>query len=471
VTAETPNSLVVVQPDGTREVLYTPTDRQLALHTATAPNVLFGGAVAGGKSIGLRWDAYIRCLAIPGFRALFVRRTTNELRSHTDQVPFEAKKLGLEGPNIGWMKGDLTLRFTNGSTIRFGHCEDDESLAKHLSFEYDALYMDEAVTFTELQFRFLGSRLRSPATSAFSKAGLRPFTRLASNPSPGKGGQWVKRLFISKDITPEEDEGYRPDDYILVRAGLDDNPYINKAEYEQRLRSLPTEALRQAYRHGNWDAVEGQFFSQFSERVHVTDAIPDELFAGKCGVVRSIDFGWKDPTVVLWIALLDNGRRLVFKERFYTHTIATDIVADIKKESTGLRVIDTVCDPSMAMTSAATGTSIFDIFEANGLGLTKADNDRKQGWQIVQEMLSDHLADGQPRLMIHKDCQKLIAAIPCLVASKNDSRDVAPSPVDHAPDALRYALLTGHQPVMAFAPRRELPFWMRKPVTRRVFAR
>ena len=49
------------------EWLYLPLPRQVDFHASAAPNTLFGGAAGPGKSHALRYDAYMRCLAYPGY--------------------------------------------------------------------------------------------------------------------------------------------------------------------------------------------------------------------------------------------------------------------------------------------------------------------------------------------------------------------------------------------------------------------
>ena len=97
--------------------VYRPTPKAVLLHNATAPNVLWGGAAGGSKSTGLRWDAYKRCLMLPGYRVLLMRRLATELFEHhldlarREVDPFGARVVENE------------IRFANGSLIRGGHCQ------------------------------------------------------------------------------------------------------------------------------------------------------------------------------------------------------------------------------------------------------------------------------------------------------------------------------------------------------------
>jgi phage terminase large subunit len=224
------------------KVLYAWTAKQKVFHDAAARNVLYGGAAGGGKSHALRWDGYMRCLSLANYRVLLLRRTYPELENtHLEAVPVELGSFGVEAATW-YLKSERKIRFPNGSVMQFGHCEDEAAVGKYLSTEYDAIYFDELVTFTEKQFLMIRSRARS------TKPGVKPVIRAGTNPG-GPESHWVRRRFIWQDITPKEDPRYRPEDYQYVPATLDDNPHIDQAEYAANLESLPEELAR-AYRFG-----------------------------------------------------------------------------------------------------------------------------------------------------------------------------------------------------------------------------
>src|SRR5689334_3362911 len=51
---------------------YIPTPKQVEAHLAPQRNVMYGGRAGTGKSIWLRMEAYMRCLARPGYRVLLL---------------------------------------------------------------------------------------------------------------------------------------------------------------------------------------------------------------------------------------------------------------------------------------------------------------------------------------------------------------------------------------------------------------
>jgi phage terminase large subunit len=433
--------------DGRVDVLYNPTPRQDAFHLSGAPNALFGGAAGGGKSHCLRWDAYMRCFSQPGYRALLLRRTYPELAdTHIERVIVEVAKLKALGVNVEWSKTEYKLRFFfpdgEQSVLQFGHCEDDSTVAKYLSTEYDAIYFDEASTFEERHYLWISSRARG------TKPGVQAIVRCGSNPG-GTGALWLKRRYIDKDITFEEDEAYDPADYEFVPSKLTDNPYLGD-DYRKRLLALPSAALRRAYLYGEWDVFEGQEFAEWRAAEHIVDELP--TINGKpitevpwIEVFRAVDWGYTDNGVCGWYACLPDGRLLKFKEYVFKTTIAKLVAKNIKELSKGMKVRYTVADPSMWMKSGQLGESIAETFAKNGVGCIQADNDRINGWQRLHHFLSERGGhENLPLLQFYRaGCPYTIRTLPIMVSDGRKPGDIKTRGVeDHAADETRYAVMS-----------------------------
>jgi hypothetical protein len=129
----------------------------------------------------------MRCFACPGYRALLLRRTWRELETtHIERIIAEAPQLGAT-----YFKSEYRLRFPNGSVIEFGHVEDDSALSQYLSTEYDAIYFDELVSFTERQFKFIASRAAAPSLA--SSRSSEPALTLAAQIANGSSGTSLPR--------------------------------------------------------------------------------------------------------------------------------------------------------------------------------------------------------------------------------------------------------------------------------------
>lgn len=436
--------IVLKKGDGSSFVFYEPSAKQNLFHLAPEPNVLYGGAAGGGKSHALRMDAYMRCFAVKGYRALLLRRTWRELETtHIERVIQEAPRLG-----ANYYKSEYRLRFPNGSVIEFGHVEDDRALSQYLSTEYEAIYFDELVSFTERQYKFIASRARS------TKPGVQPTVRAGSNPG-GANSEWVKRYFITRDVDPEQDPTYDPGQYRYIPATLDDNPHIDPS-YAARLMALPSEALRRAYRFGDWDIFDGQYFSEWRARTdgsqpwHVAAQMPhvDGKLIDQIPWIeqfRALDWGYREPGVCGWYAVLPDGRLMKTQEYVFREKTPSQVAREIKARTHG-RVRYTVADPKIFTHDV--GESIAETFARNGMPCQKADNDRVNGWARLHEWLTGETAIGEDRIVpmlqfYELGCPYTIRTIPSMVVDENRPEDLRTKGTeDHAADETRYAVMS-----------------------------
>ena len=282
-----------------RRWLYQPTPKQVLLHNATAPNVLWGGAAGGSKSTGLRWDAYKRCLLMPGYRVLLMRRLATELfEHHLDLARQEVEPFGARVV-------ENEIRFPNGSLIRGGHCQHPGDELRFLSIEYDCIDIDELATLEQSQANEIMSRARS------TKEGVKAMVRCTSNPG-GAHTLYVVDRWITKTITKEDDPFYDPADFIYIPARLYDNPYLMDDDgtfttYEKRLGPLPPQRRDQLL-NGDWSAITGQFFPEFRDRdVGQGGHIPPHRDPEGHQNHPRVDWGFNDPGCCLWLAMLPDS--------------------------------------------------------------------------------------------------------------------------------------------------------------------
>jgi hypothetical protein len=436
------------------KALYSPTAKQLVFHNAGARNVLYGGAAGGGKSHALRWDAYIRCLARANYRCLLLRRTYPELEStHLEMVPVDLAE-GLPGV---FLKSDRKVEFPNGSVLRFGHCEDEAAVAKYLSTEYDAIYFDELVTFTEKQFLMIRSRARS------TKPGVKPVIRAGTNPG-GPESHWVRRRFIWQDVTAKEDPRYRPEDYLYVPATLDDNPHIDQAEYAANLESLPEELAR-AYRFGDWDIFPGQYFGEWRKAVHVS---PEPVWHPvEYPRVLCMDWGYVKAGYLGWVVQTPEGHAYLEDEYVPVRVSPFEQGLEVArrcKDRRLKRISYLVYDWQMETPQSDTGETILETF-CRGLrkggvsvGTRKADKDRLNGWPRLRSWLRE-APDGRPWLSVSPSCKYAARTMPALVSDDTHPEDVDTHGEDHAADALRYWAMSRPAPGSLSGVVKEKPAW------------
>lgn len=261
---------------------------QEAFCASPADVVIYGGKAGGGKTYGLLLEP-LRHRAVPGFRAVFFRRTYPRI-VRAGGMWDESEELyeGLATP----VRGDLIWRFPSGSRFEFAHLQHERDRLDWKGAQIPYTGWDQLEEFTEAQFWYLMSRSRSTC-------GVRPYVRATCNPVPpdDEVGGWLARLiqwwwdpktgyvipercgavrwFVREgdDIiwadTPEEltaeDPERRPQSLTFIEASLDDNPALEARDpsYRGKLMALPR-VDRQRLLGGNWlvRATAGDYFQR-----------------------------------------------------------------------------------------------------------------------------------------------------------------------------------------------------------------
>ena len=346
-----------------------------------------------------------------------MRRTTPELRrSHLIYIEREMKLLGGT-----YLHTTFLAKFPNGSSIQFGHCETEADILNYLSSEYNLIAFDELSTFSLNQFLQISAACRAAENAPF-----KALIRAGSNPL-GVGAEWLEAWFCTHNVRIEDYPDYNPDDYQMIFSTLDDNPHLDRKQYTARLKNLP-EHVRRAWLLGEF-VNEGAYFSDFHKKTedgkpwHVIDTIPIMLDPTTkeplplfkipwINVYRAIDWGYfPDPAVCLWVAVLPNKRVFVFKERSWRRTLAADVARQIKKESEGMHIIESFCDPTMLIKEGQ-AYSIGEIFEQNGVPVTASKNDRELYGYSIHEYLNTLIDEAPQVQMVSYTCPDLIRTIP-----------------------------------------------------------
>ncbi len=411
----------------------TPNERQRLFFSSKARYTAYGGARGGGKSWALRRKLVGLCLRYPSIRCLLVRRSLSELKANHVR-PLLSEYEGL----IDYSESEKRLSFPNGSSIALGYCSSIRDTLRYQGQEYDIIAIDEATQLTEYQFEIFKACLRG-----VSDCPRRMY--LTCNPG-GIGHAWVKRLFVDRDYREGED----PADYRFIAARVYDNPILleKDPDYVKSLESLP-DKLREAWLHGRWDVFSGQFFPEFSPAVHTVEAHELPPLSRR---FLAFDYGL-DMLAALIVGLDAEGnvyveRELALPDR--TLSEAARELAAFVRESGG--VTHAVASPDLWNRRQDSGRSGMEIMQAvPGMPpLTPADDRRIPGWRVLRDTLCEdrRRARGEggstPLLRISRACRTLIESLPQLLCDTNRPEDALDEPhaATHAPEALRYALMS-----------------------------
>lgn len=435
---------------------YAPTPKQQIFHATPANEVLYGGAAGGGKTKALIMDAFFRTAMHPGTTACIFRRTYQELEDTDIKEALSSYPKSVAKYNAGRHE----FRLTNGSLILFRHCENPADRFNYSGIEVQFLYFDELTSFEQVIYDFLKTRLR-----AKKSLGVVPIVRSASNPG-NIGHGWVKKMFVdagpymsiqTQEIYSEALHKTKRIRTQYIPALATENPFITE-DYIFELEQKP-EALRNALLNGDWDAFEGQVFTEFvNDPKHYQDRLwthviePFEIPAWWPRYM-SFDHGYSKPFSVGWWAIDPAGRAYRYREWYgckprqanvgielTPRQIAQGILEREEEERRNNIRIERVCDP--ACFDKSRGDSVADQMmpgpHGPGVIFTKGDNARIAGKMQVHERLRFD-PEGRPGVYIFAGkCDDWLRTVPTLPYSTTKKEDVDTNAEDHAYDDTRY---------------------------------
>lgn len=396
-------------------------DKQIRFFKCKKRFVAYGGARGGGKSWSIRYKSTLLAMKYPGIKIIILRRTYPDLyRNHIREMMPLLKGIAK------YSEKRKEFTFVNGSIIMFGYCQTEHDVDQYQGQEFDVIFLDEATQFTEYQFSVLIPCIRG--ANDFPKRFY-----ITCNPG-GVGHEWVKRLFISKKYR----QGENPDEYDFIPATTRDNKVLAEKDpnYMKMLDALP-DGIREAWRDGNWDVMQGQYYSEFNRAVHVIEPfeIPDTWKR-----YRTIDYGL-DCFACLWIAIDERGDYYVYREYAKSDKAIGEGSKEVIELTGKERILYTVAPGDLWGRSQESAKSKADLFREAGLTLLKGSNNREAGWLALKELLT--IKNGESRIKIFSNCYDLIEHIPALQRDIKKPTDCMTEPheITHLPDALRYFVL------------------------------
>lgn len=435
-------------------------------------DVLFGGAAGGSKTKSSLMFG-VRCMARwPGFRALFLRETFDEL---DENVYPELRAINYaEAIGGRWNAGRKQLDI-GLSSMRFRYMHDLEDIRRRRGGSYQGIFLDERNQLPSGTADGLRDRLRS-ANRRIPVIGLRS----TANPG-GKSHSELKAGYVKPDprehptVVDEHGDvlttitrGSATYERRFIPAKSSDNPYLGP-EYENTiLAGIEDPVLRGAMKDGNWDVFVGQYFAEWSDARHIVPASAVTLDPA-WPRYEGIDYGRAAPFCMLRAAIDGDGRAWVYSEIYKAgldEAVQARMIRE-DEEARGDRGARRSADPSMWGKQGAAAT-FAQTYAAEGVPLVKAKNDRITGWGRVHAYLADmtvelpagvvgasparvgspcgyHAGLGWPtcpRLhVLEGACPNLVRTLPDMIHDPHNVEDAWSEGEDHAPDALRYLLM------------------------------
>jgi len=450
-------------------------NQAVALQTE-ANEILYGGAMGGGKSYLARVAAIYFSCEVPGLITYLFRRTYKEILANHIYTPggfLEMLKPLIDGGDVKWSKSDNSFEFWNGSRIQLAHSQYEGDIYQYQGAQIGLLIIDEATHFTQFMVGFLRSRVRLGSLSVPEHVRhLLPRILYGSNPG-GVGHHYFKQNFVDFGAykvhkAPVHDGGMKR---VYVPSKLTDNLVMMQTDpdYIERVKGMGDEKMVQAMIDGDWEILSGGKFSDvWNPRYHVME--PFDVPSG-WRIDRAYDYGSSAPAACLWFAeangesFVDHAGRECWVPAGTLFQIDELYFADDQQKGLklsgseqGQRIHDqesrrpwyhrVKAGPAdSAIFSAEPGQdSIAEQLELSGVQFIRGD--KSQGSRVRGvDVMRGRLQQGtkrpmeEPAFFVFKNCSETIRTVPNLETCPKNSEDVDTKGEDHCWDVIRYRLL------------------------------
>jgi phage terminase large subunit-like protein len=354
-----------------------PTRKQIAaMMLAHVKELMFGGALGGGKSSWLAMEA-LRYCDLPSFSAIIFRRQLTDLKQPGGLIPRIASWLAphVEQGKCRYAADEHTWFFKTkypgtdipgpDARLQFGYIGEASIRDRYSSAEYQLVEFEELWQWPDdVDYLFMRTRIRKVVCSIHGKhsdgtpnyakdcpycqtlAAIPLRVRSATNPGPA----WIKRRFgIIPDPTQFPNrhaalvaisEGlkvrwvgtvpHRP----FIPSYLEDNQHLDANDYRAMLSEI-SEEERSRLEDGNWEARRNARFKRRWQRFYHLN-VPPDLLASETPMLNT------------------DGTDRVFDMRQYSYSyVDTDIAGNTVVHDpvsiASLRKIFTTTDPAVTV--------------------------------------------------------------------------------------------------------------------------
>lgn len=468
------------------------------------PEVFFGGARGGGKTDGVlgKWALKDRRYG-RHFNAIMFRRSTVSAEDAIERSKEIYTPLGGK-----FNEQKLRWRMPNGGRVSFAYLENTQDANEYQGRNVTDGWVEEAGQYADPTpiFRLFGV-LRS-------SHGVPVQLILTANPG-GAGQHWIRDRYALHPF-PRKPKVMRralPDGsehrVAVIPSRITDNKILldNDPGYVSRLHLVGSAQLVKAWLEGDWTAIEGAFFAEWSNEQHVVApfVIPETWLR-----FRSGDWGSYAPFSIGWWAVVGDDFQIDVADREETsrgissgrtHRVLPrgalvryrewygKVGGKLTAEQVAAGIIDRerndrakltygVLDP--AAFSEDGGPSIAerintDLLKEKLAAFTPADNKRVArqsgdsksgpmgGWDQMRARLVGSAkrgeegavkwATGRPMIYTFATCTDSIRTIPVLQHDQSRAEDLDTDAEDHNADDWRYACMS--RPWIKSAPQGE----------------
>lgn len=446
-----------------------PLPTQRLFHQSPKQYRLLAGGFGTGKTTSICIEVQ-KDIAIPNNFILMGRKDMQEFQNTTLQELLDI----VPPPLITNHNKDLNIiSFINGTKIKYENLDVTKgAFNKIKSYNLGACYIDQLEEIDEKLFTGIVGRLR--------RNGARRNFVATSNP---EGHDWTwrrwkqlpfdeyvsyfrldktlvmktlamirkrsldvtynkselyKNLPFAEDVSKTLNEKYK---YGLFETTTLENIYL-PPDYIEGLLAMPKKFVDR-YVYCSWDDYSGLVYSEFNPDKHLINPFePDGNF--KIHII--LDYGYKNPTAVLFAGVSQDRQIYIYDEIYNTEKRISENAQAIKRICPNYRNAVKRADPSMWRTERD-GRSVADDYGYNGLFFQPADNNVAQGIDKVNELFACGM------IHVSRKCRNFIEEIgeyKYKELKPGQDRDEYEEPrkkKDHLMDCLRYLVNYVHPPV------------------------
>lgn len=389
--------------------------------------VLKGGRASKKSTTTALWFIY-HIMQHPKANALVVRKTYNTHHDSTfAMLKWAAERLGV---TKYWQFKENPLEAIYKPTKQKILFRGFDDVLKLTSITVDKgvlcwVWLEEAYELDdEADFQTLDETIRGELPEGLWK-------QITITFNPWVNSHWTKKRFFDRED---------PDAFTLTTT-YRCNEWLDDADRNliENLRDTDPERYL-VVGLGEYGIPGGAYFDEFRKDIHVIEPfqIPDDWRR-----YITIDYGL-DMFACYWIAVDWHNKAYVYREVYKSGLLISD-AAKLLLEMNGTDKIYTYsAPPDLWNRQRETGMSTAELFMQHGIPLTKASNNRVQGWYNLKEWLKpydDEQGIKTAPLTFFKNCKNVIRCLPQLQCDEKNPNDVESNKnheLSHGPDAIRY---------------------------------
>jgi phage terminase large subunit-like protein len=242
-------------------------------------------------------------------------------------------------------------------------------------------------------------------------------------------GEWWMTLtpvegmeYIYEQVYVPGKEGHEL--FGVTEVEMSDNPYLDPKAIEEYLGSL-TDEQRAIREKGQFIQVGGAVFKNWHASTHTTG---DFKLTRQHRVYVSIDYGWRDPTAILWHAVAPDGTITTFAEHYQSQMTIAEHCQIFHKKNAEMKIQPylVVGDPALAQTSGIKGTSYQQEFNLNNVNVIIDIIPRQIGIGLnkMQQYVKINPRTGKPFWQITYDCPSLTSEMSKLKYKRRANRQL-----------------------------------------------